>query len=104
MRPTKTERGFLSPEQVREAVRGPNIHVPQTGLVCIENTHNRHGGTCCTPEEIAAVAAVANEAGGPVDPRGARPLHAAVAVRGPGREFTPRGGPLPLRGVQGPAA
>ena len=61
MRPTKTERGFLSPEQVREALRGPNIHVPQTGLVCIENTHNRHGGTCCTPEEIAAVAAVAHE-------------------------------------------
>src|SRR5688500_16937780 len=66
MRPTKTARGFLSPEQVREALRPGNIHLPQTGLVCMENTHNRHGGTCCSPEEIAAVAAVANEARVPV--------------------------------------
>ncbi|MGH6689575.1 MAG: threonine aldolase family protein, partial [Gammaproteobacteria bacterium] len=44
MRPVKTERGFLSPDQVREALRPANIHVPPTGLVCLENTHNRHGG------------------------------------------------------------
>ena len=88
MRPTKTERGFLSPEQVREALRGPNIHVPQTGLVCIENTHNRHGGTCCTPEEIAAVAAVAHEAGVPVHLDGARLFNAAVALRRPAGDFT----------------
>jgi len=88
MRPTKTERGFLSPEQVREALRGPNIHVPQTGLVCIENTHNRHGGTCCTPEEIAALAAVAHEAGVPVHLDGARLFNAAVALRRPAGDFT----------------
>src|SRR5437868_10921314 len=80
MRPTKTERGFLSPEQVREALRGPNIHVPPTGLVSIENTHNRHGGTCCTPEEIGAVAAVAHGAGVPVHLDGARIFNAAVAL------------------------
>src|SRR5438034_132961 len=83
MRPTKTERGFLSPEQVREALRPANIHLPQTGLVCVENTHNRHGGTCCTPEEIAAVAAVAHEAGVPVHLDGARLFNAAVAPKRP---------------------
>src|SRR6266516_4836095 len=102
MRPTKTERGFLSPEQVREALRPANIHVPPTGLVCIENTHNRHGGTCCTPEEIAAVAAVAHEAGVPVHLDGARLFNAAVAQAArrrdaPGRD--PRGG-----GHRGPGA
>ena len=56
MRPVRTERGFLSPEQVREAIRPSNIHLPQTALVCVENTHNRHGGTCCSPEDIAAIA------------------------------------------------
>jgi len=49
MRPVKTARGFLTPDQVRAALRPANIHVPPTGLVCVENTHNRHGGTCCTP-------------------------------------------------------
>jgi threonine aldolase len=88
MRPTKTARGFLSPEQVREAIRPANIHVPTTGLVCIENTHNRHGGTCCTPEEIAAVAAVAHEAGVPVHLDGARLFNAAVALKRPAADFT----------------
>jgi threonine aldolase len=44
--PLRTERGFLLPEQVRASIRPSNIHIPVTGLVCIENTHNRHGGTC----------------------------------------------------------
>jgi threonine aldolase len=87
MRPTKTERGFLTPDQVREALRPVNIHVPATGLVCIENTHNRHGGTCCTPEEIAAVAAVAHEAGVPVHLDGARLFNAAVALKRPAADF-----------------
>src|SRR5207247_8685188 len=59
-RPVKTARGFLTPEQVREALRPANIHIPPTGLVCIENTHNRHGATCCTPEEVGSLAAVAH--------------------------------------------
>jgi threonine aldolase len=87
MRPTQTERGFLSPAQVREALRPANIHLPQTGLVCIENTHNRHGGTCCTPEEIAAVAGVAHEAGVPVHLDGARLFNAAVALKRPAADF-----------------
>jgi threonine aldolase len=87
MRPTQTARGFLSPEQVREALRPANIHLPETGLVCIENTHNRHGGTCCTPEEISAVAAVAHEAGVPVHLDGARLFNAAVALGRPAADF-----------------
>ncbi|MBM4439413.1 MAG: aminotransferase class I/II-fold pyridoxal phosphate-dependent enzyme [Candidatus Rokubacteria bacterium] len=81
MRPVKTARGFLTPAQVREALRPANIHLPQTGLVCLENTHNRHGGTCCTPEEIAAVAEVAHGAGVRVHVDGARLFNAAVALK-----------------------
>ena len=88
MRPVQTARGFLSPEQVREAIRPENIHLPPTGLVCVENTHNRHGGTCCTPEEISAVAAVAHGASVPVHLDGARLFNAAVALRREAREFT----------------
>ncbi len=87
MRPVKTARGFLSPEQVREALRPVNVHIPPTGLVCLENTHNRHGGTCCTPEEIGAVATVAHAAGVPVHLDGARIFNAAVALRRPARAF-----------------
>jgi threonine aldolase len=87
MRPVTTERGFLTPPQVQDALRPANIHIPPTGLVCLENTHNRHGGTCCTPEEIAAVAAVAHGAGVPVHMDGARLFNAVVALKRDAREF-----------------
>jgi threonine aldolase len=87
MLPVKTERGFLTPDQVKSAVRPANIHIAPTGLVCLENTHNRHGGTCCTPEEIAAVAAAAHAAGVPVHLDGARLFNAAVALKRDAREF-----------------
>jgi len=87
MRAVKTERGFLSPAQVREALRPANIHVPPTGLVCVENTHNRHGGTCCSPEDVAAVAEVAHAAAVPVHLDGARLFNAAVALGRDAAEF-----------------
>ena len=85
--PLKTARGFLSPDQVREHLRPGNVHIPVTGLVCVENTHNRHGGTCCTPEEIEAVAAAAHGAGVPVHLDGARIFNAAVALGRPVVDF-----------------
>jgi threonine aldolase len=85
--PLKTARGFLVPEQVREHIRPSNVHIPVTGLVCLENTHNRHGGTCCTPEEVAAVAAVAHAGGVPVHLDGARIWNAAVALERPVADF-----------------
>ncbi len=87
-RPIPTERGFLSTDQVRAAIRPANIHVPPTGLVCLENTHNRHGGTVCTPEEIRDVAEVAHAAGIPVHLDGARVFNAAVALKREVGEFT----------------
>jgi threonine aldolase len=86
--PVRTARGFLTPEQVGAALRPANIHIPSTGLVCLENTHNRHGGTCCTPDEIAAVAEVAHGAGVPVHLDGARLFNAAVAQGRPVADFS----------------
>ncbi len=86
--PLKTERGFLTPDQVRAHIRPANVHIPVTGLVCLENTHNRHGGTCCTPAEIEAVSAAAHAGGVPVHLDGARIFNAAVALGRPVAEFT----------------
>jgi threonine aldolase len=84
----QTERGFLTPEQVRDHIRPSNVHIPVTGLVCLENTHNRHGGTCCTPGEIEAVAAAAHAGGVPVHLDGARIFNAAVTLGRPVADFT----------------
>src|SRR5262249_51477536 len=85
--PVATERGFLTAAQVKENVRPANIHIPTTGLVCLENTHNRHGGTCCTPDEIAAVPAAADAHGVAVHRDGARIFNAAVALDRPVADF-----------------
>jgi threonine aldolase len=82
-----TDRGLPSPEAVRAAVRPKNIHIPVTGLICLENTHNRHSGVAFTPEEIAAVAAVGRENGVPVHLDGARIFNASVALRRDPREY-----------------
>jgi threonine aldolase len=82
-----TERGLPSPDQVRAAIRPRNIHIPVTGLLCLENTHNRHSGVAFTPEEVGAVATVAREHGVPVHLDGARIFNACVALGRQAREY-----------------
>jgi threonine aldolase len=88
LRPVETEDGRLQPEQVRRAIREPDIHQPRTGLLCLENTHNRKGGTCLSPAQTVALCDVAREAGFPVHLDGARVFNAAVAQRIDVRELT----------------
>ena len=38
-------RGVLRAEEVERHLRKPNVHYPITRLLCVENTHNRAGGT-----------------------------------------------------------
>jgi threonine aldolase len=72
--------GALDPAQVAEAIRGDDVHFPRTGLVCLENTHNRAGGTVLSLEQTRAVCAVAHAAGVPVHVDGARIFNAALAL------------------------
>ena len=73
------DRGALGADQVREALAEPDDHRPGTGLLALENTHNRAGGTALAPETIAEPAATAREFGVPVHLDGARLWNAAVA-------------------------
>jgi len=73
-------RGAMDPGQVEAAVREDNIHFPRTALVCLENTHNRSGGTVVPLENMAAVADVARRHGAAVHLDGARIFNAATAL------------------------
>ena len=88
LRPLDSVDGRLQPDQVRRAIRPPDIHEPTTGLLCLENTHNRKGGTYLTPGQTVALSAVAHEAGFPVHLDGARVFNAAVAQRIDVRDLT----------------
>ncbi|MDQ2827750.1 MAG: low-specificity L-threonine aldolase [Chloroflexota bacterium] len=89
--------GTLAPAALRAAVRDRgNPHYPRTGLICLENTHNRRGGAVLTPDYMRQVRAMAGEAGAatnaggdpiPVHLDGARLFNAAVALNTPVAEL-----------------
>ncbi len=71
--------GRMEPHEVERAIRPKeNIHFPPTGLVCVENTHNRCSGAVMSPEDTKGVAAVAHQHSIPVHLDGARIFNAAV--------------------------
>ena len=80
--------GRLRLEEVRAAIRsGEDVHIPPTGLVALENTHNKCGGAVLPVTEVAAVAEVTHEAGIPMHIDGARIFNAAVALGVPARDL-----------------
>ncbi|MCS6773452.1 MAG: low-specificity L-threonine aldolase [Anaerolineae bacterium] len=72
--------GTLSLDDIRQAIRPRDVHFPETRVVCLENTHNRMGGTALTPEYTRQVVALAQEHGLRVHIDGARIFNAAVAL------------------------
>ncbi|WP_019178138.1 threonine aldolase family protein [Methanomassiliicoccus luminyensis] len=74
------DRGRFTAAQVQEAARGEDIYFPNTTLLEIENTHNRAGGTCWTPSQVAEVAKAAHDLRMKVHIDGARIFNAAVAL------------------------
>jgi len=72
--------GTLRLEDIESAIRGDNVHFPQTRLICLENTHNRCHGAALTPEYMETVAELARKRGLRVHLDGARIFNAAVAL------------------------
>lgn len=77
--PLTGKRGLLDPDQVKSAIRPDDVHQPRTGLVCLENTHNRGGGSIYPLDQIAAVSKIARDHGINMHLDGARLFNACVA-------------------------
>jgi threonine aldolase len=73
------QRGMLSPDQIRAAVRPVNEHHAPLVAVALENTHNRAGGAVWPPEAFEAAARAAHDLGLLVHLDGARLWNAAIA-------------------------
>lgn len=86
----KGRRGVLSADLVEPKLRKPNEHFPPSSLICIENTHNRAGGTITRPAVIEGLGDLAERRGVAVHVDGARLFHAAVALGIPVSELVTR--------------
>ena len=40
----KGDSGVINIDEVSKSIRGDDIHLPKTSLICLENTHNNSGG------------------------------------------------------------
>jgi threonine aldolase len=79
LRPT-TRSGRLDLDDVASAIRPERPGFPRTGVVCVENTHNRCGGVVLPLDYLRELRAVARAAKVPVHLDGARIFNAAAAL------------------------
>lgn len=70
--------GIFTPQAVDKAVRKEDIHYPETGLICLENTHNRGRGVTISKEKMDQICDIAAEYKLPVHLDGARIFNAAL--------------------------
>ncbi|OAI40980.1 threonine aldolase [bacterium SCGC AG-212-C10] len=77
--PNNTD-GSLDSGQVAAAIREPNIHASVSGLLCLENTHNRCGGAALPLPVMDELTSVARAKGVPVHLDGARVFNAQAAL------------------------
>src|SRR6202046_5014668 len=79
-RTVATEDGVLTAGLVAAHLRKPDEHYPVTSMVCVENTHNRAGGTVTDVATMAGLRALCDARGLHLHVDGARIFNAAVAL------------------------
>lgn len=77
--------GVMDPAEVAGAIRGEDIHYPETGLICLENAYS--DGTVVPLAEMAKIFSVAKAHGVPIHMDGARLFNAAVALNVDAKEI-----------------
>jgi threonine aldolase len=82
-----SDKGVMDPNVVESHVLKRNIHTPGTTLLCLENTHNRAGGTVIPMSAMREYRQVADRHGMKVHLDGARVFNAAVALNIPVQEI-----------------
>lgn len=82
-RTIKGVRGAMDPHLVEMAIREDDIHFPDTGLICLENTHNRAGGAIIPVANMKQIYEIAEEKHVPVHVDGARIFNASAALNIP---------------------
>ena len=81
------EKGILSAAIINSAIRPEDIHQPPTRLICLENSHNRGGGSIYTLENLAGIAQLAAKHDIRVHLDGARLFNAALAAKTTAKEL-----------------
>lgn len=85
--PVKGDYGIMQTHDVLNAIRPSAYYFPKTSLVCLENTHNRAGGTIYPIDLIKEISDAVHERGINLHLDGARIWNASVATGIPLYEY-----------------
>jgi len=80
VRTVGSNRGLMDVDTVTGWITSGSEHTPKTALVCVEQTHNFHGGVIVPPAGIAALCDACHERDVPVHMDGARLWNACSAL------------------------
>ena len=82
-----SNHGVMDPATVEKRITKANLHTPGTSLICLENTHNRAGGTIIPMDVLAEYGRIAQKHGLKTHIDGARIFNASVALGVPVAEI-----------------
>lgn len=88
VRSYSSNQGKVNTDEIRAKCLAASLHTPGTTLLCLENTHNRHGGSILTPEDHAELRKTASDLGVKVHLDGARLFNASASIGKPIKDFT----------------
>ena len=86
--PVRGRHGVLGAAEVEPALLPPDEHRPQPTLFCVENTHNRGGGTVTPPAAMRELRELCERHGLALHVDGARLFNAAAALDATPAELT----------------
>jgi len=78
LHPVLGNKGVMKLDDIKNAIRSNEYYFPKTKLLCLENTHNRAGGTIQSIENIKEIYSFAKENNIKVHIDGARIFNASV--------------------------
>ncbi len=82
-----SDKGVMDPATVEKRITSANLHTPGTTLICLENTHNRAGGTVIPMDHLVEYRRIADKHGLKVHVDGARIFNAAVVLNRPVKDL-----------------
>jgi len=87
IRPLPGERGIIDPDAFMAELKPLDRHFSRQRLLCIENTHNRGGGTVVPLDHVRELSRMARDAGLETHMDGARIFNASLASGVPVRDY-----------------
>ncbi len=80
LRQIGSTNGEMPLEEIEDSIRPDVYYLPKTACICLENTHNRHGGTIISLEYINKISNIAKKHNLALHLDGARIWNASIAT------------------------